>query len=216
VPDARTKGVLVCPTIFGNVLVGPTAEEQQDRERAALDAEVLAGLVAQGSRILPALAAEPVTAAYAGLRPATQHKDYAIEALRDDGWISIGGIRSTGLTASLGIAAHALHLHAEHFGLPPRPPRVAAPRVPNLAEHLPRPWMRPGRDEIVCHCEGVTRAEIAAALEGPLPAGDIGGLRRRTRCMLGRCQGFHCARRVMEIAAPSLPGLVEAIAGEGR
>jgi glycerol-3-phosphate dehydrogenase len=49
-----------------------------------------------------------------------------------------------------------------------------------------------------------------------LPAGDIGGLRRRTRCMLGRCQGFHCARRVMEIAAPSLPGLVEAIAGEGR
>jgi glycerol-3-phosphate dehydrogenase len=216
VPDARTKGVLVCPTIFGNVLVGPTAEEQQDRERAALDAEVLAGLVAQGSRILPALAAEPVTAAYAGLRPATQHKDYAIEALREDGWISIGGIRSTGLTASLGIAAHALHLHAEHFGLPPRPPRVAAPRVPNLAEHLPRPWMRPGRDEIVCHCEGVTRAEIAAALEGPLPAGDIGGLRRRTRCMLGRCQGFHCARRVMEIAAPSLPGLVEAIAGEGR
>ena len=88
--------------------------------------------------------------------------------------------------------------------------------MPNLAEHLPRPWMRPGRDEIVCHCEGVTRAEIAAALEGPLPAGDIGGLRRRTRCMLGRCQGFHCARRVMEIAAPSLPGLVEAIAGEGR
>ena len=67
--------------------------------------------------------------------------------------------------AALGIAAHALDLHAEHFGLPPRPPRGATPRVPNLAEHLPRPWMRPGRDEIVCHCEGVTRAEIAAALE---------------------------------------------------
>ena len=213
VPDARTKGVLVCPTIFGNVLVGPTAEEQPDRERAGLDAEVLARLVAQGSRIVPALATEPVTAAYAGLRPATQHKDYVVEAVRESGWISIGGIRSTGLTAALGIAAHALDLHAEHFGLPPRPPRVATPRVPNLAEHLPRPWMRPGRDEIVCHCEGVTRAEIAAALEGPLPAGDVGGLRRRTRCMLGRCQGFHCMRRVMEIAAPSLPGLVEPVAG---
>lgn len=215
VPDARTKGVLVCPTIFGNVLVGPTAEEQEDRERAALDGDVLARLLAQGSRIVPALAGEPVTAAYAGLRPATQHKDYAIEALPGLGWISVGGIRSTGLTAALGIAAHVRALHAEGFGAPPRPApgRVATPRVPSLAEHLPRPWMQPGRDEIVCHCEGVTRAEIVAALAGPLPAGDLGGLKRRTRCMLGRCQGFHCMRRVMEIAAPALPGLVEPIAG---
>ena len=217
VPDARTKGVLVCPTIFGNVLVGPTAEEQACREHAALDGEVLARLLAQGSRLVPALAGEPVTAAYAGLRPATQHKDYVVEALPGLAWISVGGIRSTGLTAAIGIAAHVLRLHEDGFGAPRRPPapRAAAPRVPSLAEHLPRPWMQPGRDEIVCHCEGVTRAEIAAALEGPLPAGDLGGLKRRTRCMLGRCQGFHCARRVMEIAAPSLPGLVEPIAGAG-
>mgnify|MGYP006209981973 CR=1 FL=1 len=60
--------------------------------------------------------------------------------------------------------------------------------------------MRPGRDEIVCHCELVTRREIAAALEGPLPAGDLGGLRRRTRAMMGRCQGFYCAGRIAELA----------------
>ena len=56
----------------------------------------------------------------------------------------------------------------------------------------------------------VTRAEIVAALEGPLPAGDLGGLKRRTRCMMGRCQGFYCTRRVLEIASPHLPGLAEA------
>ena len=80
-------------------------------------------------------------------------------------------------------------------------------RVPNLAEESPRHWQTPGRGEIVCHCEMVTRAELEAALDGPLPAGDLGGLKRRTRCMLGRCQGFHCTRRVLEIATPRIGGL---------
>jgi glycerol-3-phosphate dehydrogenase len=57
----------------------------------------------------------------------------------------------------------------------------------------------------------VTKGEIVAALQGPLPAGDLGGLKRRTRCMMGRCQGFYCTRRVIEIAAPHLPGLVTPI-----
>jgi glycerol-3-phosphate dehydrogenase len=50
--------------------------------------------------------------------------------------------------------------------------------------------------EILCHCEWVTRAEIAAALQGPLPAGDLSGLKRRTRAMMGRCQGFNCSAHV--------------------
>ena len=54
--------------------------------------------------------------------------------------------------------------------------------------------------EIVCHCEWVTRTEIENALDGALPAGDIGGLKRRTRAMMGRCQGFYCSARVMAIA----------------
>uniref|UniRef100_UPI0015E0ED0C (2Fe-2S)-binding protein n=1 Tax=Pseudomonas aeruginosa TaxID=287 RepID=UPI0015E0ED0C len=78
------------------------------------------------------------------------------------------------------------------------------PQVPNLAEHLPRDWQRPGYDEIVCHCEMVTRREILAALEGPLPAGDFGGLKRRTRACMGRCQGFYCNARVAELSAGRL------------
>jgi glycerol-3-phosphate dehydrogenase len=210
VPNARTKGVVISRTAFGNLLVGPTAEEQAERRIATVEQPALQALLAQGARMIPALAAEPVTATYAGLRPATQFKDYQIEALPGQGWISVGGIRSTGLTGSLGIAEHVCGLYAQHFGpLRPLPDPQWTP-VPNLAEHAPRPWQQPGRSEILCHCEMVTRGEIEAALEGPLPAGNLGGLKRRTRCMMGRCQGFYCTRRVMEIAAPRLPGLVEA------
>jgi glycerol-3-phosphate dehydrogenase len=215
VPNARTKGVVISRTAFGNLLVGPTAEEQQDRELATVEQPALEALLAQGRRMIPALAAEPVTASYAGLRPATESKDYRIEALPERRWITVGGIRSTGLTSSLGIAAHLLGLYERHFGpMPPRPEPVWTP-VPNLAEALPRPWQSPGRDEVICHCEMVTRTEIVAALEGPLPAGDLGGLKRRTRCMMGRCQGFYCSRRVMQLVAPHLPGLVAPI-GEGQ
>lgn len=210
VPNERTKGVVISRTAFGNLLVGPTAEEQTDRDTATVEEEALATLVRQGARMIPALAAEPVTATYAGLRPATQFKDYQIEALAEQRWVTVGGIRSTGLTGSLGIAAYLLGLYEQHFGPLPPPPEPIWTPVPNLAEALPRPWQQPGRDEIVCHCEMVTRAEIVAALEGPLPAGDLGGLKRRTRCMMGRCQGFYCTRRVLEIASPHLPGLAEA------
>ncbi len=103
VPNERTKGVVICRTIFGNVLVGPTAEDQDDRSDASVTSEALHKLLADARRMIPALADEPVTATYAGLRPASQFKDYQIEALPKQGWITVGGIRSTGLTAALGI-----------------------------------------------------------------------------------------------------------------
>ena len=72
--------------------------------------------------------------------------------------------------------------------------------VPNLAEDRPRPYALPNPGEIVCHCELVTRGEIEAALGGALPAGDLGGLKRRTRCAMGRCQGFYCSWRIAQLA----------------
>jgi glycerol-3-phosphate dehydrogenase len=205
VPDERTKGIIVCPTAFGNVIVGPTAEEQTARDHAATDTAALEALIARGREILPALAGHAVTATYAGLRPATERSEYRIEAVPDQQWISVAGIRSTGLTAALGIARHVLDLLRQHFGPVADEATPISTPVPNLCESLPRPWMQPGAGEIVCHCERVTRTEIEAALSGPLPARDLGGLRRRTRVMLGRCQGFHCAGRVARIAAGRLP-----------
>ena len=182
-------------TIFGNLAIGPTAEETDERENASTDTAILESLKARATQMVPALAGVDVTAIYAGLRPATEHKDYVIEALPKEHWFTVAGIRSTGLTGSLGIAQHVAKLYSKHFGKWPKklPEPIYTP-VPNLAEHSIRPYMRGG--EIMCHCEWVTRGEIEAACAGPLPAGDLGGLKRRTRAMMGRCQGFYCAAHI--------------------
>lgn len=200
VPNERTKGVVVTRTVFGNLLVGPTAEEQQDRDRADVDHHELEGLIRRGVEILPALAGMPVTACYAGLRPATERKDYRIDSYAERNWISVGGIRSTGLSASLGIASHVLSLYKAAGGHTASIAAAPAAPVPNLAEHLPRDYQRPGYEEIICHCELVTQREIEAALSRPLAAGDFGGLKRRTRCAMGRCQGFNCSARLASLS----------------
>ncbi|MFJ3054987.1 NAD(P)/FAD-dependent oxidoreductase [Herbaspirillum sp. NPDC087042] len=193
VPTEITKGIVVCPTAFGNVLVGPTAEEQDDRIRATVEHDTLESLLHKGAEIVPALAGIPVTAVYAGLRPATEEKAYRVFSRPQRRAITLGGIRSTGLSSALGLAQHALALHTQ-FEQGSFAPSREAPmlRLPNLAESRERDWQRPHHGEIVCHCELVTRREIEAALCSPLPPGDFGGLRRRTRAGMGRCQGFHC------------------------
>ncbi len=205
VPSETTKGVLIAPTAFGNVLVGPTAEDQDDREKAAVDTATLKMLVARAAEIIPRLAGHPITAIYGGLRPATQFKDYQIEVLPDRQWITVAGIRSTGLTGALGIGALVRRLYEKSFaGLKDIANPLWTP-VPNLAETRPRPYQQGGSGEIVCHCEWVTLGEIEAAFEGPLPATSLGGLKRRTRCMMGRCQGFYCSWRIAQLAAGRLP-----------
>ncbi|WP_321815164.1 MULTISPECIES: NAD(P)/FAD-dependent oxidoreductase [unclassified Paraburkholderia] len=201
VPTERTKGVVVVRTAFGNVLVGPTAEEQEDRVHATVEESTLKSLAAKAAELVPSLANVPVNAIYAGLRPATEKKEYRVHQDAERGYIALGGIRSTGLTAALGLAQHAAKLYAESGRTLTAPQQVACPRMPNISEHRERDWERPGDNEIVCHCELVTRREIEAALVSEIPAGDFGGLRRRTRACMGRCQGFYCSARVAEITA---------------
>jgi glycerol-3-phosphate dehydrogenase len=78
------------------------------------------------------------------------------------------------------------------------------PHMPNLAEHAARDWQAKDHGEIICHCELVTRREIEGALSGLVPAGDFGGLRRRTRAGMGRCQGFYCQARLAALTAGRL------------
>ncbi len=202
VPNERTKGVVVSRTIFGNVLVGPTAEEQEDRVRATVSEEQLALLIEQAGRIVPGLEQIPVSAVYAGLRPATERKEYRVRYVPQRRYLALGGIRSTGLTAALGLAQHALALTDGSLASPaPDAPGRVWPRMPNLAEHLPRDWSSPDHGDIVCHCEMVTRREVEAALTGPVAARDLGGLKRRTRVCMGRCQGFYCSASVAALSA---------------
>ena len=201
VPTEKTKGVVVCRTIFGNVLVGPTAEEQDSREDASVDTETLNTLRKKAEDIIPALARCPVSATYAGIRPATQFKEYCIKPLPARGYISVNGIRSTGLSAALGIARHVFDLYSEMGHSHSAPDTVNWPSVPSIAEHGERDWQKPDNGGIVCHCELVTRREIEAALSGPLAAASLEGLKRKTRVTMGRCQGFYCSAALGEITA---------------
>ncbi len=201
VPTAITKGVLVAPTVFGNVMLGPTADDIDDRTATASTAAGLAGLLAKGAQIIPSLVAEEVTAVYAGLRAATEHADYQLTSSAAARYVCLGGIRSTGLTASMALAEEAVALLATAgLTMTARPTdEVRGVRMPNLAETFPRPYQSGGT--IVCHCERVTSAEIATACTGPLPAVDLDGLRRRTRVLNGRCQGFYCTASVVQAAS---------------
>jgi glycerol-3-phosphate dehydrogenase len=205
VPTATTKGVLIAPTVFGNVMLGPTAEDLPDKTETGSTAAGLARLRAEGRRILPGLLDHEVTAVYAGLRAATEHVDYQVAVDADGGYARVGGIRSTGLSASMAIAEHVRdELAAAGLALEPRPDaELPELRMPNLGERAPRPFAEPERiaadpeyGRIVCFCERVTRGEVRDALASPVPPVDLDGLRRRTRALMGRCQGFHCGAEI--------------------
>lgn len=199
VPNETTKGVVVCRTIFGNVLVGPTAEEQQSRDDASVEKETLQALRQKGEEILPGLTSQPITATFAGIRPATEFKDYCIKNHPDKQYITVGGIRSTGLTAALGIArlVYKNYSQAGYSHKPCSP--VISPNVKPIAETETRDWQLEGNEGIVCHCELVTQREIKLALNGDLPAKSLSGLKRRTRATMGRCQGFYCSAKLSEL-----------------
>ncbi|EBW2650636.1 FAD/NAD(P)-binding oxidoreductase [Salmonella enterica subsp. enterica serovar Newport] len=207
VPTPTTKGVLLSRTAFGNLILGPTAEEQTDRCRAEVDEDVLKGLIEKGSKMLPNLTNYSITATYAGLRPATEKKEYRIYDYPEDQWISVGGIRSTGLTSALGIASYVETLYKQRFAalftLTP-PQSLQWPRMPMLSEYEPRDYICAGNGGIICHCELVTRREIEATFNSAVPPESVGGLRRRTRAMMGRCNGFFCSNQVADIVGQRL------------
>ncbi|MGW1818557.1 FAD-dependent oxidoreductase [Streptomyces sp. NPDC002125] len=212
VPGPGGKGVLVAPTVFGNVLLGPTAEELDDKTDTGSTAGGLGLLREKGRRIVPRLLDEEVTAVYAGLRAATGQEDYRIQEYPGLRYVAVGGIRSTGLTASMAIARHVTGLLAA-TGLEPGVPRSLPPlTMPNIGEAFPRPYRRaeliaedPAYGTLVCHCEQVTLGEIRDALSATVPPHSLDGLRRRTRARGGRCQGFYCGAAVRALFEEARP-----------
>ncbi|MCI0362572.1 MAG: NAD(P)/FAD-dependent oxidoreductase [Phycisphaerales bacterium] len=205
-PTPSSRGILITPTIFGNVLVGPTAESVEDADDRRVTEAGLHQLDAAVQRLLPALRDHPVTTCFAGMRPASDRPEYRIIPRLESGWITVAGIRSTGLSAALGIAEFVVgQIIPSVLSRPMRAQRQSV-NVPSLSAFDERPWTNDGliqRDprytEIVCHCERVTLGEIVQVLKSPLPPRSLKALRRRTRAMFGRCQGFYCGARVLQL-----------------
>ena len=159
---------------------------------------------------MPDLVDEEVTATYAGLRAATEHTDYQITIHDRERYACVGGIRSTGLTASLAIAEHVVeHMGAAGLSLVEADHEPAIPHMPQLADRATRPFedallvdADPAYGHIVCFCERVTEGEVRDALRSAVPAVDLGGVRRRTRATNGRCQGFFCGAAIAARLGP--------------
>jgi glycerol-3-phosphate dehydrogenase len=203
VPTEKTKGVLVSPTVYGNVLLGPTADDIDDKTDRSTTAAGLISLMEAGERIIPGLTRQEVTATYVGLRAATEHRDYELKAHPEQRYVCAGGIRSTGITGSMGIAEWVREALADAGLDLSRAPAETELRMPNIGEFGTRPYQDaelidrdPDYGRIVCFCERVTRGEIDAALGGSIPPADADGLRRRTRALMGRCQGFFCSAEI--------------------
>lgn len=217
VPSPRSKGVLLAPTVFGNLLLGPTAEDVEAKDATETTGDGLGDLLRQGAAIVPALAELEVTSTYSGLRAVSSKGGYDIEvdAERRSGRAS--GIRSTGLSASLAIAELMLEELAD-AGLELRP---RGDRQQVSMAYIGEELLRPHRDEaaiadnpdagrVVCFCELTTLAELEAAAASPIPPATVDGIRRRTRATGGRCQGFYCRAQVTTwLAAKSGKGPAE-------
>jgi len=197
VPTKRTKGVVITKTAFGNLLVGPTAEDQDSKTDSMTVEESLEDLKQKAYAMLPALKGHGVTATFAGLRPSSDETYYRVGINDDKSWITVGGIRSTGLTSALGLAKHVYELNDRKYEKSGLDKTVT---VPNISQFSTRDHQKAGYDRVVCHCEMVTDREIRNACTGDVPAGTIGGLKRRTRAMMGRCQGFNCTAAVSSIS----------------
>lgn len=203
VPGRRGKGVLIAPTVFGNILLGPTAEDIEDKSATETTAAGLEFLLEEGATILPALDGMEVTSTYAGLRAVSSAGNYDIGVDPAAHYAQAIGIRSTGLTASMAIAEHLLGQLADGgLQLRQRSGHRSA-EMPYIGETGLRPYRDPdaisadpNAGRVACFCELVSVAELDATLASPIPPGSIDGVRRRTRATGGRCQGFYCGPAV--------------------
>jgi len=199
VPTSITKGVLISPTVYGNILLGPTAEDLPDKTATETTEDGLKFLLEKGKQILPQLLDEEVTATYSGLRAATEHSDYQIEMDASLRYLCLGGIRSTGISGAMGIAEYGVEL-LRGTGLELKlKPEFKTVKLPTIGQAFTRPHQdaemvaaNPAYAEMVCHCERVSRGELMDAMSAPIPATTVDSLRRRTRASQGRCQGFNC------------------------
>lgn len=208
-PGKYGKGVLVTPTVHGNLLIGPTANDIDDKEDTATTAAELDEVRAKAGLAVKDLPLRQTITSFAGLRAhELRHEFFLQEAA--PGFVDCAGIESPGLSASPAIGQAVAELVQSILHLPENPdfnPRrkgILDPKTLSFAERTALVQKNPAYGQIICRCETVTEGEIVDAIHRVPGARSLDGVKRRTRAGMGRCQAGFCSPRVLEILAREL------------
>ncbi len=210
-PTAYGKGVLVTPTVHGNLLAGPTARNMEDKEAVNTTREGIEEVLQKAAASVEEFPARWIITSFAGLRAAEAGGDFVLGEVKDaPGFFDAAGIASPGLTAAPAIGRYLAGLAGAYLGAGKRADFVSVRRgIPNMEQASMQERCRligenPLYANVVCRCEMVTEGEIVNAIHRPLGATTVDGIKRRTRAGMGRCQAGFCAPRVVEILAREL------------
>jgi len=210
-PSKVGKGVLVSPTVDGNIIVGPNAHAvDRDSATGALDttAEGIAEVIEKARATWPGLATGSVITRFAGLRATPENGDFTVGAAEGlPGFFNASGIESPGLTAAPAIAVDLAKMVADYLGAERNGSfyalRQAAPAYARMTaeERAKKVASDPAWGRMICRCEQVCEAEIRAAVTGTVPAVTLDAVKWRTRAGMGRCHGGFCSPYVAQIIA---------------
>lgn len=210
-PGAKGKGVLVTPTVHGNLLVGPNAEDVEDKEAVNTTAEGLDDILQRGSRSVKAMPRGKVITSFAGLRAHEDGGDFIIGEVEDaKGFIDVAGIESPGLSSAPAIGVYVAALMQEINPVAEKEDFIKTRKgIPNMAllsmdERSKLIKKSPAYANVICRCELVTEGEIVEAIHRPVGATTLDGIKRRTRAGMGRCQAGFCSPKTVEILAREL------------
>ena len=208
VPGKFGKGVLVSPTVHGNTIIGPTAEDIEDKEGVDTTSRGFDDLMEKAGLAFDDLPLREVITSFAGLRAHEEHHDFILGEVADaPGFFDCAGIESPGLTAAPAIGKEIASELAEKLQLPGNPDFVGTrkgftdPKALSLEDLAALIKEKPEFGRIVCRCEQVSEGEILEAIRRPLGARSLDGVKRRVRAGMGRCQAGFCSPRIMDILA---------------
>lgn len=223
-PGKEGKGVLVTPTVHGNLLIGPTATDIEEKEGTNTTGNGLAQVINKAGKNVKNLPLRQIITSFAGLRAHEDHHEFIIEEVEDaPGFIDCAGIESPGLTSAPAIGERVAEILREKLGLEEKENFISKrkgilrPTSLSFEERNALIKENPAYGNIICRCEMVTEGEIREAIRRPLGAKSLDGVKRRTRAGMGRCQSGFCSSKVMEILAQELNADLSQItkAGDG-
>lgn len=207
-PGKYGKGILITPTVHGNLLLGPTAIDIEDKEGTNTTREGLDQVIAGANLNVKNIPMRQVITSFAGLRAHEDGHEFIIEEAEDaKGFIDCAGIESPGLTSSPAIGEMVAGLLKEKMHLEEKKDFIATrkgilnPNTLSKEERVALIKEKPEYGNIICRCEMITEGEIIDAIRRPLGAKSLDGVKRRTRAGMGRCQAGFCSPRTMEILA---------------